>query len=41
MIDGGYIDTVADQIVRGVVEVLLDQQSNMDSIKLNNSFTLW
>ncbi len=38
MIDGGYIDRVADQIVRSLVEYLLDRQSNMDDIRLNNSF---
>jgi hypothetical protein len=41
MIDGGNVDTIAAQIVRGIVETLLDRQSNMDSVKLNSSFTLW
>lgn len=41
MIELGYIDTLAQQIVRGIVEVLLDRQANMDSITLNSAFTLW
>jgi hypothetical protein len=41
MIESGFVDTVADQIVAGIVEVLLDRQSNMDSVTLNGGIPLW
>ncbi|HEY0990712.1 MAG TPA: hypothetical protein VGD80_26850 [Kofleriaceae bacterium] len=41
MIAGGFIATLADQIVAGVVETLLDRQGNLDTITLNGGLPLW
>jgi N-acetylmuramoyl-L-alanine amidase len=41
MINGSFLATMADQIVSGIVETLLDRQANMDSITLNGGLPLW
>lgn len=41
MFTAAYRDNIANQIVRGVAEILIDKQSNMDSITLNGTFSLW
>jgi hypothetical protein len=41
MVDAAFIDRVARQIVDGIVEVLLARQTDLDSVKLRNEFTLW
>jgi hypothetical protein len=41
MIETGFTDTVADQIVAAIVEIMLDRQSNMDSVTLKGVIPLW
>jgi N-acetylmuramoyl-L-alanine amidase len=41
MIDRNYVADLADQIVRGIAEILIDPQSDMDTITLNGTFSLW
>jgi hypothetical protein len=43
MVNRDFIDSVAEQIVAGVVEFLFDQQPEMDSVTYDNDnlSTLW
>jgi hypothetical protein len=41
MISGGFLATLADQLVAGIAETLLDRQANMDTITLNGGLPLW
>jgi hypothetical protein len=41
MVEQAFIDGVADQIVAGIVEVLFDRQSDLDSVKYDGQMTLW
>lgn len=41
MVSGTFVEDVARQIVSGVVEVLLNRQSDLDAVTLDSDFSLW